>query len=287
MSNSIYATSENTIRIDSSNVDISGSLNVTGNLSCNELTSSSNISCSGLTSSSNISCSGLTASSNISCSQLTASNSVSCSYLTVNTRPVFNHIFHQTLDSRYHPLFDANGQAGLEPNVNAADYPGATIFAVNWVKVGSRGVHTYRLRIDTLTNLSDDRVKHNEIIITNGLEIMRQLQPQKYQKTNNLYPIDYSGNIGDEWKWESGFIAQDILNISDLSYVVSGGDFIDVSGNYIERPYYLNGYRDIFVYNVAAIKELDTIVENQQSTINNLTARIANLESRLSSLESS
>ena len=32
------------------------------------------------------------------------------------------------------------------------------------------------------TNTSDDRLKHNEIDITNGLEIIRQLKPQFYKK---------------------------------------------------------------------------------------------------------
>ena len=35
----------------------------------------------------------------------------------------------------------------------------------------------------TVTIISDDRIKHNEVNIENGLSVIRQLQPQKYQKT--------------------------------------------------------------------------------------------------------
>ena len=48
---------------------------------------------------------------------------------------------------------------------------------------------------------------------------------------NILYPKDYSGNTISEWKWESGLIAQDILNIPDLSYVVKVEILLMYPGN--------------------------------------------------------
>ena len=48
---------------------------------------------------------------------------------------------------------------------------------------------------------SDDRLKHNEVDITNGLSIIRQLKPQKYQQTSKMYPADYTGDISCEWRW--------------------------------------------------------------------------------------
>ena len=126
---------------------------------------------------------------------------------------------------------------------------------------------------------SDDRLKHNEIIINNGLEIIRKLVPQKYKKTKQLLDANYNGDLSNyDWKYESGLIAQDILNIDDLSYVVHGGDYIDESGNNIAHPYGLN-YNDIHVYNIAAVKELDTIVQNQDILINQLNTKVQNLES--------
>lgn len=124
---------------------------------------------------------------------------------------------------------------------------------------------------------SDDRVKHNEENINNGLSIIRQLLPQKYQKTEKLYDEDYNGEIYDKWQWEVGLIAQDILKISDLSHCVSGGDKTDESGNVLQIAYTLK-YNDIFVYNLAATQELDTIVQSQQNTINELNNKVQNLE---------
>lgn len=129
--------------------------------------------------------------------------------------------------------------------------------------------------------LSDDRIKHNEVNIINGLDIVRQIVPQKYHKTKEMYEENYTGN---DYRIESGFIAQDILKIPDLTYCVSGGDYIDENNNNVKSKYYL-AYQDIFVYGMAATKELDTIVQNQQTTINELNTKISNLEAENISLK--
>jgi hypothetical protein len=130
---------------------------------------------------------------------------------------------------------------------------------------------------------SDNRIKHNEINITNGLNIIRQLVPQKYQKTKEMYEENYNGDISGNYRIESGFIAQEILKIEDLSYCVSGGDYIDESNNYIKNQYYL-AYQDIFVYGMAATKELDANVQNQQTIINELKAENTLLKSKLNEI---
>ncbi len=144
------------------------------------------------------------------------------------------------------------------------------------------------VRLDThdgATVTSDDRVKHNEVDISNGLEIIRQLKPQKYHKTKEMYAADYNGDISGNYNIESGLIAQDILKIPDLSYCVTGGDYIDEeSGDYITSKYYLS-YQPIFVHGLAAIKELDTIVQSQTELIQSQTALITELQARLSVLE--
>ena len=136
----------------------------------------------------------------------------------------------------------------------------------------------------SIINNSDDRLKHNEIIINNGLEIIRQLVPQKYQKTQELLDENYNGDLNNyEWIYESGVIAQDILNITDLSYIVYGGDYIDESGNYIKKPYSLK-YNDIFIYNIAATKELDNIVQQQKNEIDSLKQKNLELENKLNEI---
>jgi hypothetical protein len=136
--------------------------------------------------------------------------------------------------------------------------------------------------------LSDDRLKHNEINIVNGLEIIRKLNPQKYQKTKNFKHPDFSGIVNEHYIIETGLIAQDVYKINDVSYTVIVGDET--------KPYYLN-YNDLFVYTIAGLKELDSFVQkipeytsienlaNIQTLLNNQNNIIARLNNKISLLE--
>ena len=172
---------------------------------------------------------------------------------------------------------------------------------------------------------SDDRLKHNEVNINNGLDVIDQLSPKFYQKTQVLLDASYNGDLsGYAWTLEAGLIAQELLQISDLSFTVGGGDYYeqtykyitqindlsnsyydlsnsyyDLSNSYydlsnanyeiinnlITQPYNVN-YNSIFIYGLAAIKELHTKVKakeigilNRQAIINSLITRIEALES--------
>ena len=117
------------------------------------------------------------------------------------------------------------------------------------------------------TDNSDDRIKHNEVDIS-GLEIIRQLKPQKYQKTNLKYPADYRGDISGEWNWETGLIAQDILKINDISYCVSLNNYLDI---------YTLTYNDIFVYGLQATKEFDIELQEEKAKLNTVTTALNTL----------
>lgn len=43
-----------------------------------------------------------------------------------------------------------------------------------------------------IISTSDDRLKHNEIDISNGLNVIIQLKPQVYQKTNTMKEENYN-----------------------------------------------------------------------------------------------
>ena len=118
---------------------------------------------------------------------------------------------------------------------------------------------------------SDDRLKYNEVDISNGLDIIRQLKPKVYNKSADMYD---SMNL-ENYK-EIGLIAQDLLAINDISFTVMGGDYTDSSGVFTESPHYVK-YDDIFTYNIAATKDLDIEVEKikeenkiLKSTLNSL-----------------
>ena len=142
---------------------------------------------------------------------------------------------------------------------------------------------------------SDDRLKHNEKKITNGLEIIRQLEPLIYQKTRNFKHPDFSGIVNEAFILEAGLIAQEVEKINDLSFTINIGNEI--------IPYSLN-YNNIFVFGLAAIKELDkkisdkekistnlnsnnieNLVKSQNLLIQTLNQKISNLENRISNLE--
>ena len=80
---------------------------------------------------------------------------------------------------------------------------------------------------------SDDRVKHNEVGITNGLTIIDRLNPKFYQKTFTMLDASYNGDLsGYAWTYEAGLIAQEVLQVPDISFVVSGGDYYENVMNY-------------------------------------------------------
>jgi hypothetical protein len=133
---------------------------------------------------------------------------------------------------------------------------------------------------------SDDRLKHNEIDINSGLDVIRQLQPKKYQKTMDMKEANYKGEISGNWIWEAGVIAQDILKIPDLACYVNGGDYTDEeTGETVEAKYNLS-YNSILTYSLVAIKELDTIVENQKTEINDLKNENNDLKNQVNVIKS-
>lgn len=138
-------------------------------------------------------------------------------------------------------------------------------------KIETQNLNTQNLSYSFLQQTSDDRFKHNEKNINNGLEIIRQLQPQIYDKTSTFKIENYKGKVNEPYIVESGLIAQEVYAINDISYVVTKGDEIE--------PYYLN-YNNIFVYGLAGLKELDKIVNNNINDISNLSHKLTIMENK-------
>ena len=110
---------------------------------------------------------------------------------------------------------------------------------------------------------------------------MRKLQPQTYDMTNDFKDADFTGTISGEYNHRAGFIAQEIRNIEEISYCCIGEEY-DNSGNPTSLAL---DYNSIFTYGIAAIKEIDNIVVNQENTINELNNKVTTLENENTSLK--
>ena len=155
------------------------------------------------------------------------------------------------------------------------------------VGIGTTDTGTYTLKVNgsiyatsgTITG-SDDRLKHNEKPITNALDIINKLEAKQYFKTTEMYdashdfeldasgnPLDTSGNAlekGKDYRIENGFIAQDLLKIPELSFVVSGGD------KEVEVPIYEKDASGIVLDesgNIAINKSTFTLTSNDEIAI--------------------
>ena len=135
-----------------------------------------------------------------------------------------------------------------------------------------------------------------------------------------MLDASYNGDLsGHTWNYEAGLIAQEVLQVPDLSFAVSGGDYYmesynyydtsantisnndlsnndgsltyynrnnnyEVSYNLITQAYALN-YNNIFVYGLAAIKELHAKVKAQEATLLEQQIIINSLSARMEALE--
>ena len=240
---------------------------------------------------------------------------------TDNNVAAFSHRVHNT-DNNYCLTQDSNGITRLNAPTGQTIYfsiddtPKMTLATDGTVGIFTTAPDTDpNIKLDVNGRIksthqdlitSDDRLKHNEKNINNGLNIVRQLNPQFYQKTQTFKTHDYMGPVNEPYILEAGLIAQEVANINDISFAVSIGNDV--------KPYSV-AYNNIFIYGLAAIKELDTIVntninnikdisnnmskltgsvnlgnienfiKNQNLLIQNLNAKIANLETKINNLE--
>lgn len=108
----------------------------------------------------------------------------------------------------------------------------------------------------TPTQYSDDRVKHNEIDISNGLNVINKLKPLKYNKSNSI-------NDSTTYFVESGYVAQDVKKINELSHLVFNTNINNLNKLSIN-------YTGIQPFITKSIQELINEVENIQNRLDNL-----------------
>ena len=144
----------------------------------------------------------------------------------------------------------------------------------------SAGGGVYMSQGDTSWSaISDDRLKHNEIHITNGLDIIMKLQPQVYNRTTDMLDADFNGNLDDlgiTYYKEIGFIAQEVYEIDELKHIVDVGD---------EELKWSLQYQQIIGYNTAAIKELKAEKDVLENKVSALETKNIELETKVTTLE--
>ena len=122
---------------------------------------------------------------------------------------------------------------------------------------------------------SDDRLKHNESDITNALATVNKLKPQTYYQTSTFYEYNKvfaSDELPDDALFNSGYIAQEVREISELSHVVLGEEFQGSDATSLGI-----NYAAIQPFLCKAIQELHALVLEQRQQILDLSAQVASL----------
>jgi hypothetical protein len=126
------------------------------------------------------------------------------------------------------------------------------------------------------TVTSDDRIKYNEEDIPNALTLISQLKPQKYEKLSLMtgsgtwIPTDEEWeNVKSEYQHtnEFGFIAQNVRNIPELSFLVTGEE-TEMKEEYVIHEQYSNlTTEEQGTYTTMYIYDDNTITQEEYSNL--------------------
>ena len=141
-----------------------------------------------------------------------------------------------------------------------------------------------KINATEITTASDIRIKYNKKDIFDALKTIEKLKPKSYNKMNTISDSNYDIIDKDiNSQYESGFIAQDILNdIPELKHIVIGSEY-GADGK--PTPLSLN-YTGIIPYITGGVQELHKIVKNQETIISSLQTQVSALQKQNLSLES-
>jgi hypothetical protein len=154
-----------------------------------------------------------------------------------------------------------------------------------------------------LQEYSDDRLKVNERYLTDGLDVIKRLKPQVYDKRPDLVEnLERDGhNVESIERKEVGFIAQDLYyEVPELKHIVDVGggvipaEHITIGDDPTVDPDYSSWgnvaagvrYTEIIPYNTAAIQDLSNLRDLDVDRITVLESQVSNLLVRVQTLES-
>lgn len=115
----------------------------------------------------------------------------------------------------------------------------------------------------TFTNLSDDRLKHNETPIVNALETIRQINPLQYDQDILGIPNSENAEPTGENAPDSAPTGQTVR-----SFGVIAQELQPLIPEAVKEGRYLSvDYNMVFMHLLAAVKELDQVVHQQAARI--------------------
>ena len=130
----------------------------------------------------------------------------------------------------------------------------------------------------------DERVKENiQDYDANAVELLNKLQIKSFnRKTFDNFNSDENGTLlpfaerfSDETYLDIGLIAQDVLKIPELEFLVDNQDGGDI------EPMAIPDWSPLTAICIKAIQEMNTIIKQQQEEINTLKTELENIKSIL------
>jgi len=169
-------------------------------------------------------------------------------------------------------IVQSNTLKSLGTLINSSTINTSSITCTN---LNAVDISCVNLTVDNQSVTSDIRFKFNRKDIINGLSVVKQLKPQTYFKTNKVFELDKQLNETKENGYlEAGYIAQDVKQINDISFVVCESN----------DKLFLN-YNSVQPYLCGAIKELSEKHDLLESTVKEQHKIITELKDRIQVLE--
>ncbi|QIP17298.1 hypothetical protein G8759_33980 [Spirosoma aureum] len=159
----------------------------------------------------------------------------------------------------------------------------AIVSASNQIVLGDNNITALRCNVQTITSLSDVRIKENIRDNVPGLSFITKLTPITYNidKAKEARLLGYPlATVKEDKILHSGFAAQDV----EAAAKEIGYDFEGVSQQ-ADGQYYTLGYTLFVIPLVQSVKELNTEVENLKAKLKATTAAYDQLSAQVKQMQ--
>ena len=180
--------------------------------------------------------------------------------------------------------FDAGpGSNAININNSIAIGAHAVVNASNEIVLGDNNITALRCNVQTISSLSDKRIKEDVKANIPGLRFITKLTPVTYHinKVKEAKLVGYSvANTQEDKTLHSGFLAQDV----ETAAKEVGYDFEGVRQQEGGK-YYTLGYTLFVIPLVQAVKDLNSEVEGLKAALQETTANYSQLSDQVKQLQ--